>query len=121
MGQALSESTTETDTDRISGITSATIGGMYVVASGAPTAGKSWTYTLRKNGGDTGLAVTIADAATTGNAAISPITIASGDTWDIKVTNVGAPGSGSADRQIGVLRGIVGGPVSNFNALLIAP
>ncbi len=110
VGQAIAESATETDQDRIGGITSISIGGMYVVASGAPSAGKSWTYTLRVNGSDTGLSVTIADAATTGNASASPITITSTDTWCIKVTNVGAPGAPSADRQISLLNGTVGGP-----------
>ncbi len=111
VGQGASDSATETDVDQIGGTNGTSIGGMYVVLSGAPSAGKSWTLTLRKNGGDTGLAVTVADAATTGFASVSPeISLTASDTWSIKVTSSGSPGAPSADREVSLLNGTIGGP-----------
>ncbi len=111
VGQGASDSATETDVDQIGGTTGSSIGGMYVVMSGAPGAGKSWTLTLRKNASDTTVAVTVADAATTGSISVSPeVAIGAGDTWSIKVTSSGSPGAPSADRSTSLLNGTVGGP-----------
>ncbi len=111
IGQTLiGDSATESDVDIIGGITNIAIGGIYMELSGAPSAGKSWTATLRVNGSDSALAVTVADAATTGFTAASPVTITTSDTWSIKITSSGSPGAPSADRHISLLVGTVGGP-----------
>lgn len=71
--------------------------------SGAPGAGKSWTFLLRKNGADTDLAVTIADSATTGTAIVDPkVTISAGDTWSIAAIAAGTPPSSSDTNRISI-------------------
>lgn len=66
----------------------------YVRIGTAPSAGDSRTYTFRDNGGDTSLAVTIADAATTGNDTTHTHTMSGGgNTGHIKQTTAGTPAS----------------------------
>lgn len=42
------------------------VNSIYVELDAAPTAGKSWTFTVRKNGTDTSCTVTISDTDTSG-------------------------------------------------------
>jgi hypothetical protein len=58
--------------------------------SGAPTAGKSYTFTVRVNGSNTAHTCTIADLATTGTIA-GPIAFAAGDRVSLAVTTSGSP------------------------------
>lgn len=111
VGQGVGESATESERTMIGSVTTFTISAMRAECPVAPGAGKSWTYTLRVNGADTGLAVTISGAVDTkGSATITPpISIASGDTWDIGITSTGTPGSTTTDRRISLLRGTLGG------------
>lgn len=74
------------------GATSQYFTAIRAVVSIAPSVGTSRTYTLRKNGANTSLAVTIGAGATTGSATVSPgVTIANGDLWSIGSTCSGAP------------------------------
>lgn len=57
----------------------------------APGAGKSWTYTLRKNGADQAIVVTIADAATQGEDSTNKVAFAKGDYLSWKTTPAGTP------------------------------
>jgi hypothetical protein len=67
-----------------------------MVLSTAPGAGKSFTYTVRKNGSDTSLAITITGAATTtGQKLDYDLAIAAGDRLDIKSTSSGTPAAGT--------------------------
>lgn len=67
---------------------------LYTKVSTAPGSGKSWSIKLRKNAADTALTNSIADAATTANAA-SSITLALYDALTISTTPSGTPtGSG---------------------------
>jgi len=61
--------------------TAGTIKNAYGILTGAPTAGKSYAFTLYKNGVATGLTFTIADTNTTGNdlTAGHAVTVAQGD------------------------------------------
>jgi hypothetical protein len=62
-----------------------------VVLPAAPGAGKSVTFTLRINGGDTGAAITIADTATVGTYTGAAIALADGDIITIKSVPSGTP------------------------------
>src|SRR5207344_758289 len=55
-----------------------TFTGLAATVAAAPGTGKSWTITLRLNGADTALAVTIANAATTGTSSGS-VAVVAGD------------------------------------------
>lgn len=72
-----------------------TIASLYVDLGGtAPGSGKSWTVTVRVNGVDSALAVTISNAATTGSATAS-ISIAAGDRVTLKCVPSGTPSAPS--------------------------
>lgn len=60
-------------------------------APGGAGSGKSWTLTLRLNGADTLLAVTISETATTGHLTGTNIVIAIGDLISMKWTPAGTP------------------------------
>lgn len=57
----------------------------------SPSAGTSYTFTLRKNSANTSMAITIADAETSGTYTASDIAVAKGDNINLKVTDSGAP------------------------------
>lgn len=61
----------------------------------APGTGTSWVFTLVKNGVDTAMTCTIADAATSAGDAAHPIDYVAGDTVSIKVAPVGTPAATS--------------------------
>lgn len=74
--------------------TAGTIDSLYVKLSGAPGtggSGKSYTFTLRKNGVDTALTCTITDTATTGNDTGHSVSFAAGDILTIGVTPANTP------------------------------
>lgn len=71
----------------------------YVLLSGSPGAGKSYTFTLRKPGNgqaDGNLTVTIADAATTGNDTVNEDAIANDNYVGLKCTPTGTPAGADA-------------------------
>lgn len=62
----------------------------------APGTGHSSTFTLRKNGVDTPLTVTLTDTATAGSSTNASVSYAIGDLISLKAVTVG-PGNGSTD------------------------
>lgn len=56
----------------------------------APGAGKQWTFTVRKNGVDTGLAIVVSGTATTGFIA-SSVSVAAGDWLTVSIQPSGTP------------------------------
>lgn len=73
--------------------TGGAISSMYIVLTTAPGVGNSRIYTLRKNGADTALTVTITGAATTGNLTGTSVSVAAGDLLSISVAITGTPAS----------------------------
>ncbi len=63
---------------------------LYVSLTAAPGVGTSKTLTVRINGVNTALAVTVAGAATTGNNTANVISFVAGDLISIQVTHTGA-------------------------------
>jgi hypothetical protein len=61
----------------------------------APGAGKTDTFTIRKNGADTGLTVSISNTSLTGSTSGISVSFAAGDTYSLKV--VGAIATGSSN------------------------
>ncbi len=57
----------------------------------APGAGKSWTFTIVKNGSDTGLTVTISDTNTQASISTAVAFGAPGDYWGLKSVPSGTP------------------------------
>lgn len=66
---------------------------MYAETSAVPAAGKSYTFTLRKNGAPTAATVTISSTGATGNITGLGIPITPTDTWSIESTPSGTPAS----------------------------
>jgi hypothetical protein len=65
---------------------------LYVQSDVAPGAAKTWTITVRKNGSDQTMVVTLTGASqTTGNDTAHPITVAAGDSISIKVAPTSTP------------------------------
>jgi len=71
-------------------LSACTIKNLYVILSSAPGSSKSYTATLRKNGASQGLAVTISETATAGNAS-TDIIVADGDLLCTMTTPSGSP------------------------------
>jgi len=63
----------------------------YVRLNQAPGAGKSFTFTIRKNGADTALVVTISGTDTVGQNTTNEIEIAVGDLVNIKIAPTNTP------------------------------
>ncbi len=63
---------------------------LYVWQPTAPVSGRSYTYTLRQAGADTGLAATIAGPSNSGSAT-ADVAISRGNGWTIKSTSAGTP------------------------------
>lgn len=70
--------------------TAGTLTGFYVILDNSPGEGKSYAFTIRKNGGDEGNTVTIADSDTTGNTTNS-ISVDTGDKICVKMVPAGTP------------------------------
>lgn len=92
---------TEAGTEFIVGDTGV-IRNLYVKLSAAPTAGKSWTLTVRKNGVDQTVVATVADAATTGNSSSNSFNVAAGDLITISQVSSGTPSNAVAQISLEV-------------------
>jgi hypothetical protein len=76
--------------------TAGAIDALYIGLSAAPGAGTSKIFTLRKNNADSALAVTIADAATTGSTVGTSVSYVAGDIISVSVTVSGAAAASTA-------------------------
>lgn len=76
---------------------SGTINGMSIYLAAAPGAGRSWTYTLRVNGVDSALSVTVANPAVTGSSFVD-VAVSAGDIVNWKITPSGTPTGSAACR-----------------------
>lgn len=72
-----------------------TISKLYVAVSTAPTAGKSWAFTVRKNAADTAVTCSVADAAIAGSDTSNSVAFAAGDLFAIESTPTGTPTAGN--------------------------
>jgi len=63
----------------------------YANVATAPGAGTSWAFTLVKNGVDTAITCTIADAATSCSDLVNTVALAPGDTYSVKSAPTGTP------------------------------
>lgn len=70
-----------------------TISTLYVHLATAPGAGTSWAFTLVKNGVDTALTCTVADAAVTCNDTSNSFSVAAGDDLSVKSVPTNTPAS----------------------------
>ena len=68
-----------------------TVSKLYVKCAAAPGSGKSYTFTLYKNGSSTAMTFSIADLATEGSNIANPITFAAGDTMFLRRDASGSP------------------------------
>ena len=64
---------------------------LRIVLSGAPGAGKKYTFTLMLNGAPTALTFDIADAATSGSDMVNEVAVSGGDTVSIRCVPTGTP------------------------------
>lgn len=64
----------------------------------APGVGASRTFTIRKNGADTALTVTLSDLATSARLTGVDVSVAAGDLVAVKATATGAPDAGNGTR-----------------------
>jgi len=71
--------------------TDGTFTNLLITLAGAPGTGKSWTFTVRKNGVDTALSVVISDTATTGRDTTHSVAVAPGDLLSLKSVPSGTP------------------------------
>lgn len=90
--------------------TAGTLKKFYVELTTAPGAGKSRTFTIRKNGEATSLVVTISNSATTGSDTdpAHNITIGAGDKVTIEDTSMGTPSYSKGKFGIGFLPDVQG-------------
>jgi hypothetical protein len=72
-----------------------TYSGFRVNLTAAPGVGKSRTFTLRKNGSDTALTVTVSDNATTGSIS-TPLAVVAGDLVTVTTIPTNTPAAASA-------------------------
>lgn len=79
------------------GVTSFTLSGMQEFLEVVPGAAKTWTFTQRKNGGDTALVVAITGTGTpaAGSDTTHSTTIADGDTFSLKAVPTSSPAVGN--------------------------
>lgn len=73
-----------------------TVSQLYVRLKTAPGIGKSWTFTLRKNGTDTDLTCTISGNDTTGSDLSNSVVLLDDDYVDLKVVPSGTPATSPA-------------------------
>ena len=72
--------------------TAGTIKSFYITLKNhTDSAGKGWKYTIRKNGIDTAVSVTILDGDLTGNSGANSVAVAAGDIVTLKVEPINAP------------------------------
>jgi len=90
-------STTEADRKRYIAVRAVTLKNMRILLDGSPGAGKSYAFTVRKNGAGTAITATIADAATSANDTTHTVDIAEGDYIDIECVPSGTPTARKAE------------------------
>ncbi len=88
---------------------------LYVKVSAAPGAGKSWTFTVMRNGVATDIEVVIADAATTGTDLSNELTLADDDTVSLRCTPSGTPAD--ADARWGMVQTASNAPAVTTQAV----
>ena len=88
--QDRASSTTEANVQALSPI-SATFGSLNIRLSGSPGSGKSFLFTLRKNGADTTLTCTVADTNTTCSDTTHTVSMAPGDVFSVSSVPSGTP------------------------------
>jgi len=71
--------------------TGGTLSHLYVDANGSPGVGKSYAFTLRKNGIDTALSASIVDNNTSGNDTTDSVSVVAGDLVSMKLVANGTP------------------------------
>lgn len=67
------------------------ISNLKISTTAAPGAGKSWAFTLYKNGAPTDIVVTIADAAVSGQDTVHSVEVSAGDYFCLECVPSGAP------------------------------
>jgi len=76
-----------TESDQVEVVpTGGTISDFYVQLTGAPGAGASYTFTLRRNGANTGVTVTIGGGATQGSDLVNSQAVVAGDRISVEKT-----------------------------------
>lgn len=73
---------------------------LYVVASAAPSAGKSVAYTVRKNAVSTSVTCTMADTAVTASDTTNTATFAAGDLFTLLSVGSGTPTTGTVSWSV---------------------
>lgn len=68
-----------------------TVSRLHLRVTTAPGVGKSWTFTLQKNGSDTAVVAVISGTDTQGTDTTNSVTYAAGDTFNIKCVPSGTP------------------------------
>ena len=68
-----------------------TLSSISMLLDAAPGAGRSWTFTVQKNGVDTSITFSITDTATTGSDLVNTVSFAAGDSITLKVVPAGTP------------------------------
>lgn len=68
---------------------------LHVLLDTAPTAGRSWDFTVMKNGSATAITLSIADAAVSGTYAGAAVSFAAGDTISLRSVPTGTPATGT--------------------------
>ncbi len=70
---------------------SGTIQNLYIKLRGSPGTGKSYAFTVRKNGADTALTATVSDTSTIANDTANSFTVVAGDRLTMKIVPSGTP------------------------------
>lgn len=70
-----------------------TLSKLYVKLTTAPGVGKSWTYTVYKNGSPTAITLTISDTAVSGADNVNTVDVSAGDTISLEQVPSGTPTS----------------------------
>jgi hypothetical protein len=68
-----------------------TVKNFYVALSAAPGAGKTWVFTIRKNGSNQSVTITINNPATTGSDTANSFTVAASESLSIEQVPSGTP------------------------------
>lgn len=87
---SLNLSSTESDVSVVMP-TAGTFKNMYAWTTAAPTAGKSYTVTFRKNGADQSLTTSISGTNTTNHDTTNSVSVVAGDVVSVSWTPVGTP------------------------------
>lgn len=92
-------STTEIYTESLVS-TPGTLRNLRVALTGPPGAGNSYSFTVRKNGADTGLTVTISDSDTDGSDLSNSVTVVAGDRITLKMVPTSTPTAQQANYSL---------------------